>query len=125
MAPGIVLIGDAAGHNDPSGGRGISIALKDARLVCEALDTTKAWTPETFAPYASQRRELRRLRFSSRLLSTYRMEFTDEARQRRRVGRKRMAADPELTLWFMALQKGPFAVPSEAFSERIWDRLLD
>ena len=126
MVPGVVLIGDAAGHNDPSGGRGISIALKDARLVCEALNTTKAWTPETFVPYASQRREqMRRLRFSARLLSTYRMEFTDEARQRRRMGRKRMAADPELTLWFMALQKGPFAVPSEAFSERIRDRLLD
>lgn len=81
VAPGIVLIGDAAGHNDPSGGQGISIALKDARLVCEALNTTKAWTPETFAPYTSQRREqMRRLRFSSRLLSTYRMEFTEEAR---------------------------------------------
>jgi 2-polyprenyl-6-methoxyphenol hydroxylase-like FAD-dependent oxidoreductase len=125
VAPGIVLIGDAAGHNDPSGGQGISIALKDARLVCEALNTTKAWTPETFAPYASQRREqMRRLRFSARLLSTYRMEFTDQARQRRRMGRKRMVADPELALPFMALQKGPFAVPSEAFSEHIWDRLL-
>jgi len=125
VAPGIVLIGDAAGHNDPSGGQGISIALKDARLVCEALNTTKAWTPETFAPYASQRREqMRRLRFSARLLSTYRMEFTDQARQRRRMGRKRMVADPELALPFMALQKGPFAVPSEAFSEHMWDRLL-
>ena len=46
------------------------------------------------------------------------------ARQRRRVGRKRMVADPELALPFLALQKGPFAVPSEAFSEHIWDRLL-
>jgi menaquinone-9 beta-reductase len=126
VAPGIVLIGDAAGHNDPSGGQGISIALKDARLVCEVLNTTKAWTPAAFAPYASQRREqMRRLRFSARLLSAYRMEFTDEARQRRRRGRERMAADPELMLPFVAMQKGPFAVPSEAFSERIRDRLLD
>jgi menaquinone-9 beta-reductase len=125
VAPGVVLIGDAASHNDPSGGQGISIALKDARLVSEALEANKAWTPETFAPYASQRREqMRRLRFSARLLSTYRMEFTDQARQRRRMGRKRMVADPELALPFLALQKGPFAVPSEAFSEHIWDRLL-
>ena len=125
VAPGVVLIGDAASHNDPSGGQGISIALKDARLVSEALEANKAWTPETFAPYASQRREqMRRLRFGARLLSTYRMEFTDQARQRRRMGRKRMVADPELTLPFLALQKGPFAVPSEAFSEHIWDRLL-
>jgi menaquinone-9 beta-reductase len=126
VAPGIVLIGDAAGHNDPSGGQGISIALKDARLVCEALNATKAWTPEAFAPYASQRREqMRRLRFSTRLLSIYRMEFTEEARRRRLTGHERIAADPELMLPFVAMQKGPFAVPSEAFSERIWDRLLD
>jgi menaquinone-9 beta-reductase len=126
VAPGIVLIGDAAGHNDPSGGQGISIALKDARLVCEALNTTNAWTSDAFAPYASQRREqMRRLRFSTRLLSIYRMEFTDEARRRRLKGRERIAADPELMLPFVAMQKGPFAVPSEAFSERIWDRLLD
>ena len=30
VAPRIVLIGDAAGHNDPSGGQAIRIALKDA-----------------------------------------------------------------------------------------------
>jgi menaquinone-9 beta-reductase len=126
VAPGIVVIGGAAGHNDPSGGQGISIALKDARLVSEALNATKAWTPEAFAAYASQRREqMRRLRFSTRLLSIYRMEFTDEARRRRLKGRERIAADPELMLPFVAMQKGPFAVPSEAFSERIWDRLLD
>jgi 2-polyprenyl-6-methoxyphenol hydroxylase-like FAD-dependent oxidoreductase len=125
VAPGVVLIGDAAGHNDPSGGQGISIALKDARLVSEALGASNAWTPETFASYASHRREqLRRLRFSGRLLAIYRMEFTDEARLRRRKGRKRLAADPELTLPLLALQKGPFAVPSEAFSERIWNALL-
>ena len=125
VAPGVVLIGDAASHNDPSGGQGISIALKDARLVSEALEANKAWTPETFAPYASQRREqMRRIRFSTRLLAAYRMEFTDEGRRRRRDGRQRMVADPELMLPFAAMQKGPFAVPSEVFSETIWGRLL-
>jgi menaquinone-9 beta-reductase len=126
VAPGIVLIGDAAGHNDPSGGQGISIALKDARLVSEALEASNVWTSETFAPYVSQRREqMRRIRFSTRLLATYRMEFTDEARLRRLNGRQRMAADPELMLPFLAMQKGPFAVPSEAFSQTIWDRLME
>jgi len=125
VAPGVVLIGDAASHNDPSGGQGISIALKDARLVSEALEANKAWTPEAFAPYASQRREqMRRIRFSTRLLAIYRMEFTDEGSRRRRDGRQRMVADPELMLPFAAMQKGPFAVPSEVFSKTIWDRLL-
>jgi hypothetical protein len=35
-----------------------------------------------------------------------------------------MAADPELALPFVAMQKGPFAVPSEVFSQTIWQRLL-
>ena len=126
VAPGVVLIGDAASHNDPSGGQGISIALKDARLVSEALEASRAWKPEAFVPYASQRREqMRRIRFSTRLLASCRMEFSDEGKRRRQAGRRRMAADPELMLPFLAMQKGPFAVPSEAFSQTIWDRLLD
>src|SRR5215468_1222116 len=125
VAPGIVLIGDAAGHNDPSGGQGISIALKDARLVSEALNASKDWSPAAFADYAATRREqMNRLRFSVRLLAIYRMEFTATGRERRRRGRERMAADPALALPFVAMQKGPFAVPREAFSQEVWDRLL-
>ena len=125
VAPGIVLIGDAAGHNDPSGGQGISIALKDARLVSEALAASKDWSPAAFADYAVLRREqMNRLRFSVRLLAIYRMEFTATGRERRRRGRERMAADPELALPFLAMQKGPFAVPREAFAQEVWDRLL-
>ena len=36
-APGIVLVGDAAGHNDPIIGQGLSIALRDVRLVSDAI----------------------------------------------------------------------------------------
>jgi 2-polyprenyl-6-methoxyphenol hydroxylase-like FAD-dependent oxidoreductase len=125
VAPGIVLIGDAAGHNDPSGGQGISIALKDARLVSEALNAYRIWSPEIFSDYVSERREqMRRIRFSTRLLAIYRMEFTDEARLRRERGRARMAAEPELAMPFVALQKGPFAVAGAVFSQSLWDRLL-
>ena len=125
VAPGIVLIGDAAGHNDPSGGQGIAIALKDARLVSEALGASKDWSPAAFADYAALRREqMNRLRFSVRLLAIYRMEFTAEGRERRRRGRQRMAVDPELALPFVAMQKGPFAVPREAFAQDVWDRLV-
>ena len=37
MAPGVVLVGDAAGHNDPVIGQGLAIALRDVRLVGDAL----------------------------------------------------------------------------------------
>jgi 2-polyprenyl-6-methoxyphenol hydroxylase-like FAD-dependent oxidoreductase len=125
VAPGIVLIGDAAGHNDPSGGQGISIALKDARLISEALDASRVWSPDIFTDYVAERREqMDRLRFATRLLAILRMEFTENARLRRSRGRERMAAEPELALPFAAMQKGPLAIPREAFSQRIWDRLL-
>ncbi len=125
VVPGIVLIGDAAGHNDPSGGQGISIALKDARLVSEAFRASHDWSPGALADYVWQRREqMNRLRFATRLMAIYRMEFTEEARLRRSRGRERMAADPELALPFVAMQKGPLAVPREAFSQRVWEALL-
>lgn len=126
VAPGVVLIGDAAGHSDPAGGQGISIAFRDVRLAAAALAADAAWTPDAFAGYVTERRELmRRLRFSTRLLAVFRMEFTDEARQRRVRVRARMAASPELGLPFAAFQKGPFAVPAEAFAQSTWDRILN
>src|SRR5882672_3035624 len=125
VVPGVVLIGDAAGHNDPSGGQGISIALKDARLVSEAFRASHDWSPGALADYVWQRREqMNRLRFATRLMAIYRMEFTEDARLRRSRGRERMAADPELALAFVAMQKGPLAVPREAFSQRVWEALL-
>jgi 2-polyprenyl-6-methoxyphenol hydroxylase-like FAD-dependent oxidoreductase len=36
-AAGVVLVGDAAGHNDPIIGQGLSIALRDVRLVSETI----------------------------------------------------------------------------------------
>jgi 2-polyprenyl-6-methoxyphenol hydroxylase-like FAD-dependent oxidoreductase len=107
------------------GGQGISIALKDARLVSEALRASPEWSPGTLADYVWQRREqMNRLRFATRLMAIYRMEFTEDARLRRKRGRERMAAEPELALPFVAMQKGPLAVPREAFSQRVWDALL-
>ena len=35
--PGVVLIGDAAGHNDRNLGQGLSIALRDVRMIHEVL----------------------------------------------------------------------------------------
>lgn len=126
IAPGIVLIGDAAGYSDPSGGQGISIALKDAHLVAKILSSAKNWTSAALTSFVELRREqMRRVRFSTRLLASFRMEFTQEARQRRARGRERMATRPELVLPFAALQKGPFAVPESAFSEETRSSLLN
>ena len=125
VAPGVVLIGDAASYSDPAGGQGISSALNDVRLVSESLAGTKPWDPASFRFYVQQRRQrAERTRFSTRLLARYRMEFTPEARRRRAAGRERMTKDPELSLPFVAMQKGPHSVPPSAFSQAIWNQLV-
>src|SRR4051812_19980069 len=47
---GVVLIGDAAGHNDPVVGEGLSIAMRDARIVRDLI-LAGARTPDAFASY--------------------------------------------------------------------------
>ncbi len=125
-APGVVLIGDAAGHNDPTIGQGISIAFRDARLVLETLLDLGRWSEESFILYAEERRErMRRLRFTAQQTSILRAEFTDAARARRERARERLSADPTLALPFLVAAKGPFAVPDRAFEQAAWDRLMN
>jgi 2-polyprenyl-6-methoxyphenol hydroxylase-like FAD-dependent oxidoreductase len=47
VVPGIALIGDAAGWSNPVGAQGLSVALRDARVLAEALLNARSWTPET------------------------------------------------------------------------------
>jgi menaquinone-9 beta-reductase len=124
-APGVVLIGDAAGHNDPTIGQGLSIAFRDAHLVFECLVGADKWTLDTFNSYADERRErMRRLRFAARQYSILRSEFTDEARERRKRAQARMEANPSLALPFLANLTGPFSVPDHVFEQAAWDRLM-
>jgi 2-polyprenyl-6-methoxyphenol hydroxylase-like FAD-dependent oxidoreductase len=83
-AAGIVLIGDAAGHNDPVTGQGLSIAARDVRMVSDILVSTKDCDQIDLAPYVDERRErMRRLRIAGRLATKIRVEFGDDARERR------------------------------------------
>ena len=50
-AQGGVLIGDAAGYNDPIIGQGLSITYRDVRMVRDILLADDDWSnPEIFAP---------------------------------------------------------------------------
>ena len=123
--PGIVLIGDAAGWNDPIIGLGLSITYRDVRLVSEILKSTDRWTPESRAPYGEERRErMRRLRFAAGLTSALDMEFDDAARERRRRHYERVAADPSLGLHGLAVMAGPEAAPAEIFTPEHRARVL-
>jgi len=125
LADGVALIGDAAGHNDPIIGQGLSITLRDVRLVTEALLASDDWSATAFASYAEERRErLRRLRFSAQLTSELEAEFGPEAEAKRDRAGRRVAVDPELAMWLLAAFVGPEALPPEAFEPSVRARLL-
>ncbi len=122
---GCVLIGDAAGWNDPINGLGLSITYRDVRIVSDILKETPADTNPDFTPYAEERAErMRRLRFAGQLQAALDMEFGDEARERRRLYHERKAADPTLGMHGIAIMAGPENAPPEIFTETHRARVL-
>jgi 2-polyprenyl-6-methoxyphenol hydroxylase-like FAD-dependent oxidoreductase len=126
IAEGAVLIGDAAGWNDPIVGQGLSITYRDVRLVTDLLKSTDDWRPELFAPYAEERAErMRRLRIAAMISATLDAEFGPEARDRRRRHFARALEDPmSYTAHAIAVMAGPENVPAEVFSEEHIARVI-
>jgi 2-polyprenyl-6-methoxyphenol hydroxylase-like FAD-dependent oxidoreductase len=122
-APGVVLIGDAAGHNDPITGQGLSIALRDVRLVSEII-LEGNYDRQAFRSYVEERLErMRRLRIAARLFTQLRVEFGEEARRRReramrRVRFGKMPSPAGATL------VGPDRLPAAHFEQSTIDALL-
>jgi 2-polyprenyl-6-methoxyphenol hydroxylase-like FAD-dependent oxidoreductase len=121
--PGIVLIGDAAGHNDPIIGQGLSIAYRDVRIVRDLMLENRNWEAGIFRAYAEERRErMRRLRLTASVFSILFAEFGDRARARRltvREERRRNNFPDQSPAAFI----GPEMLPAEVFEEAILDRL--
>lgn len=123
-ARGILLIGDAAGFNDPIVGQGLSISLRDVRVVSEILLGSDMWDATAFAPYAEERAErMRRLRFAGRLDSMIHAEFGPEATERKLRYQRARLADPSLGLAAAAVMVGPEMVPPPFFSDEEWARI--
>ena len=122
--PGVVLIGDAAGHNDPVLGQGLSIALRDVRLVAEILcEARAAGRAPGFKPYIEERDErMRRLRVTAQVATRLRVEFGADARERRRRVGRRMTAGQLTPL--PASLIGPERLPPEAFLPETIERLF-
>src|ERR1700722_20029693 len=121
--PGVVLIGDAAGHNDPIIGQGLSIAYRDVRIVRDLMLENRNWTPDLFRPYAEERHErMRRLRLTASTFSILSVEFGDHASERRtKVREERLRGNfPDVS---PAAFVGPEVLPPQMFDETILDRL--
>ena len=107
-----MLIGDAAGWNDPITGQGQSIALRDVRLVSEVLQASDDWSAAAFAPYVEERRErMRRLRFGASMQSVIYNEFGPDAAARRLRVWQRFEVEPELSLPLISSIVGPELAP--------------
>ena len=125
FAPGVVLVGDAAGWNDPIVGLGLSITYRDVRIVSDLLLSSEDWASLSFAPYAEERRErMRRLRFTAALQASLDMEFGEAAKARRASLHARAAADPSLRMHAFAVMAGPEGLPAEVFTEAHRARVL-
>ena len=123
---GIVLIGDAAGFSNPLIGQGLSIAMRDVRLVSEAMLATEDWSASTFAPFAAERAErMRRLRFSAEVFTDAHMPLgpgmIDERRRRLDLLN---GGDPDLFMAQVAVLVGPEMAPPSAFEPEVRERLL-
>jgi 2-polyprenyl-6-methoxyphenol hydroxylase-like FAD-dependent oxidoreductase len=123
--PGVVLIGDAAGWNDPIIGQGLSIALRDVRVVTDILRTESDWSLTTFAGYGQERQErMRRLRMTAQLTTDLATTFTPAGSARRRAYNAIWQTDRVLGGLRLASLIGPDNVPAESFSQITIDRIL-
>jgi len=125
LAAGVVLIGDAAGRNDPITGQGLSITHRDVRIVRDLLLGENHWTIDALMPYAKERKErMRRLRIAARIAATVEAEFDDVARaRRRRVAELRRKMAPE-SLATLTPFVGPDALPADCYTDEAVAALL-
>lgn len=125
ITDGVVLIGDAAGWNDPILGCGLSVAMRDARSVADVMLGGDDWSPEAFDAYVIERSErMRRLRMCAHLSTELHCTFTPAGRERRQTFKQLMTTDPLVRALRTIALMGPEAAPAEAFGDDVVARAL-
>lgn len=122
FAEGAVLIGDAAGYNDPIIAQGLSIALRDARIVRDLiLDGARG--PDAFLPYGQERMaRMTRLRFIADVVAVaYAEDAENRAARRAFLAQEIADGNPEI----MGLMIGSFAGPELVSDDLLRPDLLD
>jgi hypothetical protein len=115
---GVVLVGDAAGWNNPIIGQGLSIAMRDARVVRDVIRSGDH-SDAAFAEYANERVErMRRLRAAATMMGAAFGEDgedgEDRATRRARFFELQQN-DPTMMALLVAIFGGPESGPLEAF----------
>jgi 2-polyprenyl-6-methoxyphenol hydroxylase-like FAD-dependent oxidoreductase len=114
---GIVFAGDAAGWSNPLIGQGLSVAMRDARVLTDGLLADERWSRDALRDYAEERSErMRRLRVSMEVNAII-YAFGPAVADRRARIRAAMAADPILAGSRATTVAGPWAFPAAAFTD--------
>jgi 2-polyprenyl-6-methoxyphenol hydroxylase-like FAD-dependent oxidoreductase len=123
-AQGVVLIGDAAGHNDPVIGQGLSIGLRDARVVRDLI-VDGARHPADFAPYGEERLgRMERLRLVADVIAVTQAEDADNRPARRAFFTEKMSSmDPQILPLVVGSFAGPETIPPDLVNPRVLDRI--
>jgi menaquinone-9 beta-reductase len=106
-APGVVLVGDAAGYNDPIVGQGLSLTMADIRDTSQVI-LGGGWQPEDFAGYSERRQDRHaKQRISSRASAEMLCAFGPEAEARRLRALPLLGTDQLIGLIVGVLFAGP------------------
>jgi menaquinone-9 beta-reductase len=116
---GVVLVGDAAGWNNPVIGQGLAITLRDARTVRDVVRGGDL-RPAAFDDYARERVErMRRLRYCADFMGAAHAEDCDHRTARRARFFELMQTEPLLLGLMTSAFGGPETGPAEAFDGRL------
>ena len=111
---GVALIGDAAGASDPSWGQGLSLAVRDVRLLRDALIDNDDWEIAGRVYAAGHDLGYATIHETENLFTTFFLETGPEADARRARALPLIAEDPGRVP--DALMSGPEAAPIDEFT---------
>jgi 2-polyprenyl-6-methoxyphenol hydroxylase-like FAD-dependent oxidoreductase len=123
-ADGVVLVGDAAGYNSPIIGQGLSIAMRDARAVRDAIRSGDP-LPGAFGAYGAERSErMRRLRAGAIFMSAIAADDCDNRVARRARFFELQQTEPLTMAMLGSWFAGPETAPPETFDGRLLEAVL-
>jgi 2-polyprenyl-6-methoxyphenol hydroxylase-like FAD-dependent oxidoreductase len=113
-----VLLGDAAGANDPSLGQGLSIVFRDVRELRELLHESNDWNSAISEFEARRRRYFEVLRAHAMWTGILTIDFGDEAETRRELVTRARESDPTAGGFAMIFSRGPDGLDVSESSRR-------
>jgi len=124
-APGVVLVGDAAGWSNPIIGQGLAVAMRDVRHVVDVVTAEPRIGQSDLGGYVSERRErMRRLRATAYVDTCVLSRFDEIGRATRLEWRERIASDGDAAAHVFGKAVGVDDFPASAYDIATVQRLV-